>query len=231
MLRIVQSGNSIPFSYPVDPSAEFQPGQFGQLKSLGNNIVCGVSDGLAPVGIIDDIKTKAFTSNSIDETVVVGPIMGVKNPEGKYVTPTEVKTELENPNVLEHSFVSRDVPVELIARNGVVAFLAGTELNVDLDGDGIPDGIRTVVSYSYQVPNIPGDDSTIGSGRVTVWFSRIIFQTDQYETTQIYPLNAPLFINEEGKLTTRQPSKKYPGVGIVTGPPTAVLGSLEAMLL
>jgi hypothetical protein len=33
----------------------------GQLGVIGNNIVCGVSDGTAPLGIIDDIKVRAFT--------------------------------------------------------------------------------------------------------------------------------------------------------------------------
>jgi hypothetical protein len=57
MLRIVQTGNSLPFSFPVAPSDEFQPGQIAQLKAFGNNVVCGVSDGICPIGIIDDVKT------------------------------------------------------------------------------------------------------------------------------------------------------------------------------
>ena len=68
--RIVQAGNALPTSYPVDPSAEFEPGMVAQLGVIGNNIVCGVSDGTAPIGIIDDIKTRAFTSTSIDEVVI-----------------------------------------------------------------------------------------------------------------------------------------------------------------
>jgi hypothetical protein len=231
MFRVIQTGNSQPFSFPVDPSAEFLPGQMAQLNVMGNNVVCGVSDGTAPIGAIDDIKTNSFMSTSIDEVVIAGPIAGVVGPGGCLVTPVDVKTELNNAGISAGSFVSDPVDVELIPRNGVVIFLAGTELNLDADGDGIPDSIRTVVSYTYFVPNVPGDDSTHGSGRVTVWFQRFIGQTDQFDTTQRYPINANLFVNEEGKLTTRQPSENHPGVAIVSGSPTSVFGSVEFIFL
>jgi hypothetical protein len=230
MMRIVQAGNALPFSFPVDPSAEFEPGQIAQLTLLGNQTVCGVSDGSAPIGIIDDIKKSSFTSVSIDE-VVIAPVAGIPGPGGGLVAPLDVKVELNNPNVLASSFVSNPVDVELIPRNGVVTFLAGTPLNFSLSGSGAPDAIRTVVSYSYQVPNIPGDDSTFASGRITVWFMRMIYATDRYETNQRYPLNAPLFVNESGLLTTRQISADYPAIALVTGPPTSVMSMLEAVWL
>jgi hypothetical protein len=229
MLRIVQVGNTLPFSYPVDPNAEFQPGQIAQLTIMGNQVVCGVSDGTVPIGIIDDIKTNSFTSASIDEVVLV-PAVGVPGPNGTLVTPVDIKKELNNPNISPSSFISYNVDVELLARNGVVVFLAGTPLNHSISGDG-PDAIRTVVSYTYQVPNVPGDDSTLGSGRVTVWFSRIIAQTDQYDTSVRYPVNANLFVNERGLLTTRQINSNYPAVAIVTGPPTSINSALEFLWL
>lgn len=229
MLRLVQVGNSLPISLPVDPNATFQPGQFAQLGVIGNNIVCGVSDGTAPFGIIDDIKTQAFTAPSIDE-VVIAPSVGVDDGTGILVTPMDVKVELKNPNIVRSSFTT-SVDVELVARNGVIIFPVGTPLNFDADGDGTPDAIRTVVSYTYQVPGIPGDDSTQNSGKVTVWYSRIIAQTDQFETNQRYPVNATLFVSESGLLTTRQPSADHPGVAFVTGPPSALFGTLEFLLL
>jgi len=203
----------------------------GQLTVHGNNIVLGVSDGTAPIGIIDDIRTTSFYTTSVDEVVIAGPIAGVLNGNNELVTPTDVKVELENPNVNASSFVSDPVGVELIARNGVIVFLAGTLLNFDADGDGIPDSIRTVVSYTYQVPNIPGDDSVAASGRVTVWFTRGIYESDQFETTQRYPINANLFVSEEGKLTTRQPSANHFGVAIVTASPTSIFSSVQFMWL
>ena len=66
MFRIIQVGNALPFSYPVDPAAEFEPGMLAQLTLSGNQVVCGVSDGTAPIGIIDEMKKNAFSATSID---------------------------------------------------------------------------------------------------------------------------------------------------------------------
>lgn len=228
MLRLVQVGNSLPFSFAVDPNSEFQPGQIAQLNVMGNQIVCGVSDGTAPIGIIDDIKTNSFTSASIDEEITV-PTIGVMS-NGRLVTAVDIKTELENPSIVERSFLT-DVDVLLIPRNGVIVIPQGTPLNFDSEGSGIFDSVRVVVSYTYQVPNVPGDDSTMGSGRVTIWFQRIIAQTDQFETNQRYPLNANLFVSETGLLTTRMPSPNHAGVAIVTAPPTSLQTSLEFLWL
>lgn len=227
MFKIVQSGNSIPVSYPVDLNAEFEPGMIGQLGVMGNNIVCGVSDGTAPFGIIDDIKIRAFTEPAIDEAVIAR-VPAIQQ-GGQLVSAYDVMKNLKNSNVIASSFTTSPVDVELIPVNGVIIFPAGTVLNFDDDGDGIPDSIRTVVSYTYQVPNVPGDDTTQGSGKVTIWFQRGIFQTDQYESNQRYPINANLFVSERGKLTTRQPSVDHPGIGVVTGSPSAIHGTLEFM--
>jgi hypothetical protein len=229
MFRIIQSGNSLPLSYPVDPNAVFEPGQIGQLGVIGNNIVCGVSDGTAPLGIIDDIKTSAFTAPSIDEEIIVSAV-GVDH-GGVIVSAMDVKAVLANPNVVPSSFTTSPVDVELIPRNGVIVFPAGTPLNFDMTGSGIPDAIRTVVSYTWQVPGIPGDDSTQASGKVTIWFSRIAFQTSMFETNQRYAINCNLFVSETGLLTSRQPAADHPGVAICTGGPTSVFGTLEAIWL
>jgi len=157
------------------------------------------------------------------------PTIGVIS-NGRLVTGSDVKSELENPNIVERSFLT-DVDVLLIPRNGVVVIPQGTELNFDNAGLGVPDSVRVVVSYTYQVPNVPGDDSTQGSGRVTVWFQRIIAQTDQFETNQRYPVNANLFVSEIGLLTTRMPSPNHAAVAIVTAPPTSLQTSLEFLWL
>lgn len=194
---------------------------------MGNQVVCGTSDGTAPIGVIDDIKVNSFNSVSYDEVVIGGPVQGVIGPGGRLVTPVDLKAELLHAGIVAGSFVSDPVDVHLNVVNGVVTFLQGTELNFDMDGDGIPDSVQTTVCYTYQVPNVPGDDSTAGSGRVTVWFQRFIGQTDQYDTSQRYPINVNLFINEEGKFTSKAPSARHPGVAIVTGSPSNVFESLE----
>ncbi len=231
MLRIVFTASPIAYSWPVDPSAEFEPGMVCQLGVEGNRVVGTVSNGTAPIGIIDDIKTKAFSATSWDEEIWVPVTNAVVGPNGNLITPLDIKAELANPNIVASSFVSRPVRVQLIPRNGVIVFPAGTELNFDAIGSGTYNAIKTIVRYTYNIPNIVGDDSTQGSGRVSVWIHRFIGQTDKYETNQVYPINANLFVSEEGLLTTRQPMPNYPSVAIVTASPNSLLGSLEFMWL
>ena len=205
------------------------PGMVAQLALEGNSIVAGVSDGTAPFGVIDNTRTNSFYSQSIDEEVIVSAIGQLVG--NRYVSVIQLNAPLDNPNVLERSFISRDVKVLLNARNGLVIFPVGTELNIDLDGDGIPDAIRTIVSYTYQVPNVPGDNDTLGSSRISIWFQRMICATDQYEPGQRYPLNAPLFVSESGYFTTRQPSENHPTIAIVSGPPNPRNNMLELLWL
>lgn len=226
MLRLIQVGSSLPVSFPVDPTATFQPGQIAQLKVLGNEIVCGTSDGTAPFGIIDDINTSAFTAPSKDEVIVI-PAVGVSDGYGNYITPIDVMKNLRFANIVRSSFSSDYEGLILNDVNGIVTAPAGSELNYDMDGDNIPDSIRTVVDYVYRIPNIPGENTTVGSGRMTVWFQRGIFETDQFDTTQRYAVNATLFVNAEGKLTTHQSSPNLPGVAMVTGPPSGITPTLE----
>ena len=229
MLRLVQVGNALPASFIVDPSAEFQPGMLAELTVLGNQIVATVSSGTAPIGIIDDIRTKAFSGVAWNEIITV-PAAGVPGPNNTMITPVDVKAELKYPNIAPSSFIST-VDVQLIPSNGVITFLAGTPLNYDLLGTGAPNAIRTIVNYSYQIANIPGDDSTLGSGRITVWFNRMFVQTDQYETNQVYPVRANLFCSEAGLFTTRCPSASHPAIAMVTAPPTSLNSMLELLYL
>jgi hypothetical protein len=227
MLRLVQIGNSLPVSFICDPSAEFQPGQIAELTVIGNQVMATVSNGTAPIGIIDDIKTKAFTNVSWNEVRIV-PAIGVPGPNNTIVTPVDIKAELRRPNIVPASFTST-VNVLLNPVNGLITFVAGTQLNFDAAGLGTPNAIRTVVNYTYQVANIPGDDSTQGSGRMTVWFERMFFQTEQYETNQQYPVRANLYCSEVGLLTTRRPSSIHPAIGMVTAPPTSMNPMIEAL--
>jgi hypothetical protein len=198
-----------------------------ELTIIGNQVMATVSNGTAPIGIIDDIKTKAFTNVSWNETIIV-PAMGVPGPNNTLVTPVDIKAELRKPNVVPNSFTST-VNVVLNPINGVICFVAGTVLNFDLAGTGTPNAIKAIVNYTYQVANIPGDDSTQGSGRMTVWYERMFFQTDQYETNQQYPLRANLYCSEVGQLTTRRPGHIHPAVGMVSAPPSALNSMLEIL--
>ena len=227
MLRLVQVGNTLPVSFICDPSAEFQPGQIAELTVIGNQVMATISNGTAPIGVIDDIKTKAFTNVSWNETVIV-PAVGVPGPNNTIVTPVDIKAELRKPNIIPSSFNST-VNVTLNPINGIITFVAGTPLNLDIQGTGQFNAIKAIVNYTYQVANIPGDDSTAGSGRMTVWFERMFFQTDQYETNQQYPVRANLYVSEVGFLTTRRPSPIHPAVAMVTAPPTPMNPMIEVL--
>jgi hypothetical protein len=137
---------------------------------------------------------------------------------------------LEFPNIIENSFTST-VSIVLNIVNGVITVPSGTVLNHDSDGDGTFDSFRIIVNYIYRVSGKPGDDTTIGSGRVTVHYQRGIYAADQFDTTQIYPVNCTLYVGLDGKLTSQQPTESHPGVAICTGPPSASIGTLEFMLL
>jgi hypothetical protein len=232
MLRLVQIFNAIPFSFPVDPSAQFQPGMCGQLTIIGGQVVATVSNGLSPTFVIDDIKTRSYSQNAWDETVITPPILNPAiNGNNNLVLPYDIKLELKNPNVLEQSFISIPVPVALIPRNGVVCIPAGTPLNYDLLGTGTPNAVKTLVRYAYQIPNIIGDDSTWGSQRVTAWLTRFIGATDCFATTEQYPVNSNLFVDELGFFTTRQPYPNSPAVAITLGPPSVIDATLEFLWL
>lgn len=227
ILKLVQIGNSLPGSFICDPSAEFQPGMVAELTVLGNQIMATVSNGIAPLGIIDDIKTRSFTNVSWNEIIIV-PAQGVSGPNNQLVTPIDIKAELKKPNIISSSFNST-VNILLNPVNGVITFLAGTALNYDLIGTGQPNAIRTIVNYTYNVANIPGDDSTLGSKKMTVWYDRMFFQTNMYETNQQYPLKGNLYVSEVGLLTTRRPSKIHPSIGMITAPPTSLNSNIEVL--
>ena len=188
-----------------------------------------VSNGTAPIGIIDDVKTKAFTNVSWNEVIIV-PAVGVPGPNNTIITPIDIKAELRRPNVVPASFAST-VNVVLNPINGVITFVAGTQLNFDAQGVGSPNAIRAVVNYSYAVANIPGDDSTLASGRMSIWWDRGFFEVSAFETNQTYPLNANLYVSEIGLFTTRRPSPIHPSVAIVTSPPSPTNSLLSLLYL
>lgn len=232
MLQVIHIGNALPISYPIHPSAEFEPGMVAQLTILGNDIMATVSDGTAPIGLIDDSRTNAFTKPQIDEVVEI--VLQESEIEvdgnGNRVNSNDAIGYLKFPNILEDTFIS-DVTLILNPVNAVVTIPAGTVLNYDSDDSGLADGFKIIANYIYRIANKPGDDSTLGSNRVTVFYQRGIYATDQFDTRQVYPLNATLYVGLDGRLTVKQPTADHPGIAVVTGPPSAVEGTLEFMWL
>lgn len=233
MLRIIYSGNALPWGqFLVDPNAQFEAGMIGELAAYGNQTVCTVSSGKNPIGLIDDYKTRSFSRAVVDEVIIASVPSPVLNSNNQLVAPLDIIVELANPLILPNSFVSDPVDVSLNPTNGTIRFLAGTPLNADITGTGTYNAIRTVVRYSHQIANVIGEDTTQGSGKVTVWITPgMLFQTDVYDTSQQYPLNALLYCGLDGKLTSSKLSADFPAVAMVTGQPNSIYGALEAKWL
>lgn len=61
MFELLQTEADHPLTFIAAPSAVFEPGMVGQLMDGPNGLlVCGVSDGANPLGIIDSIKEYRF---------------------------------------------------------------------------------------------------------------------------------------------------------------------------
>jgi hypothetical protein len=229
MLRPLQIGLHRPISYPVDPNAVFQPGMVGQFNKVGNEVVLGVSDGIAPFGILDDARDIAFTRPIVDEIILVEVADIVDDGYGVLVTAIELTKLLDNSNILEQSWRADVEGIVLVPMNGAIIIPAGTPLNSTADSASLTlDAIEITANYAYHVPNQPGVDTTMGSGMVTVWVGRgLIFSTDQFDTESPFAINAPLYVSASGKFTTRQLDEGQPAVGMVIVPPTSVNAWLE----
>jgi hypothetical protein len=237
MFRIIHSANALPYSFPLDPSAQFEAGQVAQITVIGNNTVVTTSNGKAPLGIIDDYRTKAFTANIIDEEhIITFTKQQLQLINNVPVTLTDNTQTLDNAYILGNSFTARQVTATQVlagirlvlnANNGVVTIPAGTALNFSITGTTL-DSIRFLCSYSYRIPNYAGEDTTRGSNRVTVWYHRMIIETSMFETNQSYPINEPLYVNERGYFTTRKIGEDYPAIGFVVSRPNK-FGNLQLM--
>jgi len=226
MFKTIQIGTGRSISYPVDPNATFQAGMIAQLKVIGNDVVLGVSDGTAPFGIIDDIKDTAFIKSVIDEIVIIeAPVVNVDG-YGVYTLGVDTIKDLDNATIVDSSFVVDYPGLSLNPINGVILAPSGSVLNHTTPTSSTPNAIKVKARYSYSVPNIPGEDSTLGSSRVTVWFTKGIYQTDQFEMVP-YAVNATLYVSENGKLTAERTMSNQPGIAMVVVPPTAHSTTLE----
>ena len=230
MLKVIYGMNGMPISLPVSPTDSFMPGQIAQLKTIGNDIVVGLSDGLAPLGIIDDIRSSAFTQPAYDEIVII-PGRDITTDGYYYYNGTDSKQELANAGLVQSSFIADYDGLVLNPINGILTLLAGATLNWDSNGDHKADSVRCVCNYVYQVANLPGDDTTVGSGRITVWVGRGIYATDQYDTRQKYTLNCTLFIGSDGKLTSQQITPNHCGVALCTAPPNSLDATIQFLWL
>jgi hypothetical protein len=164
----------------VDPAITFEAGQLGTItgNSAGLPVVELALSGNAVLGIIDDNKATQFLATVVAEAVAVG------------------QTTLNNANIVQNTFApatsggSTNLGLTLgSATNGtIVATTGGT------------------VSYSYYIPGKAGDDSTLASGKCTLWLQPGEYATDVYEVTAISG-STPYAYGVSTALTTSANSK------------------------
>jgi len=207
---------------------EFQAGMIAGLLELGGDIFATVSDGcnIPPIGVLDDVKTEAFSKQSIDERVFIKST-GVPDGYGNLISTVDTMGFLNNTNIIPSTFAA-SMDVLLNPRNGVVQVPAGSVLNSIDPLDPNKTGFEVFVSYTFQIPDLPGEDTTAGSGKVSVHIFRAIFSTDQFDPVVEYPLMAPLYCGRDGRVTTEA---NGPIIGIVTAPPSVLINDIEFMWL
>lgn len=235
MLRIIETFGNLPDCIEVDPDAVFQPGQIAGLRIRKGRALVGITDGLHPSGILDDIKSDRFrvVAKPKESTYVV-PITHLEFDliKNEVVLTEEHNVELKHTNIIAASFAS-SVAVRLDFSKGIATLPIGTACNYRLhpsvNGNGINDAVRFTVSYAYNVQNSITDDSTMGSGRATVWTKNMIADTDMYDTCREYRKYAPLFATH-GLLTTYRTTPQCKCIGVVLAPPNLETGMLRFLL-
>lgn len=72
MLRIINTGKSLPDNYLVDPNDFFEPGMIGSFTGKRNKMnICGRSRGSYPVGVIDDVRNKLDDSTQASGRITI----------------------------------------------------------------------------------------------------------------------------------------------------------------
>jgi hypothetical protein len=110
---------------------------------------------------------------------------------------------------------------------------SGTGIAINSAANGTYTNTNTgtsFINYSYVIPGKAGDDTTLGSGKCTLWLQNGEFATDIYETlgtdgstVLAYTVNAALYCSGNGKLTiaTGSAPAAWTKIGYVTKAPSA----------
>lgn len=224
ILRPVLAQTNV-WSAPVDPSATFESGQIAGLIEINGELFVTVSDGdsIPPIGVIDDNKTSAFTGTVVEELQIVPSATQVVN--GVLVSTVDVMGALDETNIIESSF-SSNFDLILNPKKGTFIIPAGTPVNFD---DGTTIGFEVISSYRFTIVDFPGDDTTDGSGQISIHFNRGIFTTNVFDTLAVYAPGQPLFVNSEGQLTSLETAS--PMVAIALQPSSSINNELMFMWL
>jgi len=168
----------------VSPTLVAEAGMLGTLNGTSTGSPTGLPQVVlttgtdALIGIIDENKTTQFLATVQNEFV---------NTTGGALT-----VNLNNANLVAGTF----------ATGTAVAFLTSA-------ANGTVTGTTAgTVSYSYVIPGKAGDDTTLASGKCTLWLQEGEYATDVYEIAtstsglQAYTVGNPLYASANSKLTT-----------------------------
>jgi hypothetical protein len=173
----------------VDPSSTFEAGMVGTLQGTTTGTPTGLPQVILAatgttglLGIIDDNKTTTFLAT-------------VKN---EAVTTVGIGVALAHANIISGTFATG-------TSGGAAAFVSG---------NGFTNGLATVVttgvvSYSYIIPGKAGDDTTLASGKCTLWLQPGEYSTDVYEVAttlgvvQPYAVAGALYVSANSKLSAQ----------------------------
>lgn len=220
MLKIIETFNNSPICVSVSPNLQMQPGQIGSLVIKQGSPVLSISDGLNPLGIIDDIRSHVIRKvpEDINQLFVLTAINPMLNGD-KYVLSQDQTFHLPHHNIIAASFTCNvNVILDLIA--GKLTFVAGTICNFDQKA------IQFSCRYAYNTICDSLQDSISGTHRATVWTQNMIAETDIYDTTVEYPKYANLYV-AHGLLTTSRFDFMCKSVGIVLPCPEMNYGLLR----
>lgn len=167
----------------VDSAVSFEAGMLGKLTGTSTGLpqvtLAGAAVGTQAVGIIDDNKTSQFIATVVNEAVASGA------------------------TVLSHANI---VSGTLVVGSSVGAAIAG--FNYTNGAFSTATSNTGTASYSYYIPGKAGDDTTLASGKCTLWIQPGEYATDVYEvaantgTAISYSVGAPLYSSSNSKLTT-----------------------------
>lgn len=179
----------------VDPTVTFEAGQVGQLQGTSTGLPQVTLGGTGTAanqvfGIIDDNKTTQFLATVVGEVVPSG------------------SANLNNANVVSGSLAITAIG-NATAGNTLTSFsYVNGSFASATNGSGV------TVNYSYVIPGKAGDDTTLASGKCTLWLQPGEYATDVYEvaaagstgTVISYVVGASLYSSANSKLTSTQPA-------------------------
>lgn len=186
----------------VDPAATFEAGMLGTVSGTTTGSPLGLPQVfLAGTGVQSLVGV-------IDDNKTTQFIATVQN---EAVTSTGCGVALAHANIVSGTFATGTaVATGVNYANGTVCVTTtGT------------------VSYSYVIPGKAGDDTTLASGKCTLWLQPGEYATDVYEVAdsagvvQAYAVGTELYISANSKLTGEAGGGTAKVVGWVTKTPSA----------